>query len=254
MESWIAQMTKRCWRNCVYATRVEGRWHRVTMRKFPAVGVCFNSVEAPGTMREVYIERVCANFRPRSWPRGQRSRPRESSNDEIRYIPLTHGLYAIVDAEDYEELSQYKWAAHFNQRSNIIYAARSDYVVENGKRRRRTVLMHRQIMKPPEGMVVDHINHFGLNNRRCNLRNCTQAQNMQNCRPRKDGKSRFIGVFPNRGKWQAAITCKGERFHVGLFRDEVEAARARDKKAIELFGEFARLNFPPEATSDGPTG
>jgi hypothetical protein len=214
------------------------------MRRFPGLRLCFNSVEAPGRMHEVRVDGVCANFRPRRWSRGQRSRPRASTRDEIRYIPLTHGLYAIVDAEDYEKLSKYKWAALFSQRGRLIYAARSVQTRENGKRKRRTILMHREIMNPPEGMVVDHINHFGLNNRRCNLRNCTQAQNTHNCRPRTDGKSRFIGVFPNRGKWQAAITCRGDTHYLGLFDDQVEAAKARDRKAIELFGEFARLNFP----------
>jgi len=237
-------MMKRCCRNCVYATQAEGHWHRVMMRRFPGLRLCFNGVETPGKMQEVRIDGVCENFRVRQWPKGKRCQPPKPPNDEIRYIPLTHGLYATVDAQDYERLSQYKWAAHFNQRSNIIYAARSSYYYENGRRRRRTILMHREIMNPPEGMVIDHINSNGLNNRRCNMRTCTQAQNIQNCRPRTDGKSRFIGVFPHQDKWKATIACNGERFYLGTFDDEVEAARARDRKAVELFGKFARLNFP----------
>jgi hypothetical protein len=77
---------------------------------------------------------------------------------------------------------------------------------------------------------------------------------VQAARPRTDGKSRFVGVFPNRDRWQAAITCKGKKFHVGFFDDEVEAARARDRKAIELFGQFARLNFPEESGPDRTDG
>ena len=238
-------MLTKCCKNCVYATQAEGHWHRVMMGRFPGLRLCFNSVAAPGRMCEVRVDGVCENFRPRRWARGQRSRPRESTNEEVRYVPLTHGLYAIVDAEDYEKVSRYKWAALFSQRGDLIYAVRTDDTIENGKRRRRTILMHREIMDPPEGMVVDHINHFGLNNRRCNLRTCTQAQNIQNCRPRTDGKSRFIGVFPFHDKWRATIVCKGKRYYLGLFDDEVEAAKARDRKALELFGEFARLNFPP---------
>jgi hypothetical protein len=236
---------KRSCLNCVYATQAEGHWHRVMMRRFPGLRLCFNSVEQPGRMCEVRVDGVCGNYRPRRWPRGRRSQPRESIDEDVRYIPLTHGLYAIVDAGDYEKLSRYKWAALFSQRGNLIYAVRTDDTVENGRRRRRTILMHREIMNPPEGMVVDHINHFGLNNRRSNLRNCTPAQNTQNCRPRTDGKSRFIGVFPNRGKWRAAITYQGDKHYLGLFDDEIEAAKARDRKAIELCGPFAQLNFPP---------
>ena len=54
-------------------------------------------------------------------------------------------------------------------------------------------------------------------------------------------------MFPRGNKWQAAIQHDGEPFYLGLFDDEVEAARARDRKAIELAGEFAYLNFPQEA-------
>ena len=239
-------MNERCCQNCVYATGPQGRWHRVMMGRFPGLRVCFNHPETPGQMQEVRVDGLCKNYRARSWPRGRRERPPKPRNDDIRYIPLTHGLYATVDAQDYHWLSKYKWAALFNPRSNIIYAARSVAYDENGKRRRRTILMHREIMKPPKGMVIDHINSNGINNRRRNLRTCTPAQNVQNARPRTHGKSRFIGVFPNRGKWQAAITVNKEKFYLGLFEDEVEAAKARDRKAIELCGQFARLNFPDE--------
>lgn len=237
-------MAKRCCANCVYATQAEGHWHRVMMRRFPGLRLCFNSVENPGRMHEVRVDGCCENFRAQQWPKGRRDRPPKPRDDSIRYIPLTHGYYAIVDAEDYEKLSQYKWAALFNSQGNIIYAARSAFREENGKRKRCTILMHREIMNPPDGMVIDHINGNGLNNRRCNMRTCTQAQNICNCRPRTDGKSQFIGVYPHKDRWRAKITCKGQTHFLGTFDDEVKAARARDGKAIELFGEFARLNFP----------
>lgn len=167
-------MIKRCCQNCVYATQAEGHWHRVMMGRFPGLRLCFNGVETPGRMQEIRIDGVCENFRARHWPKGKRCRPPKPPNDAIRYIPLTHGLYAIVDAEDYEWLSQHK------------------------------------------------------------------------CHARKDGKSRFIGVVPHKDKWLARVSSKGRRHHVGTFADEVEAARARDRKAVELFGRFARLNFPEE--------
>ncbi|MDI9433494.1 MAG: hypothetical protein QM570_17405 [Planctomycetota bacterium] len=86
----------------------------------------------------------------------------------------------------------------------------------------------------------------GLDNRRCNLRICTQLQNSQNSRRRRPGKSRFRGVFPRGDKWQAAVQHNGKPMYLGLFDEEVEAARARDRKAFELAGEFAVLNFPDE--------
>jgi len=214
------------------------------MGRFPGLRLCFNGVDTPGRMQEVRVDSVCGNFRVRHRPAGQRVRPPKPPNEEIRYIPLTHGLYATVDTQDYERLSKHKWYAHSLKGSDIIYAARASYYREDGRLRRRTVMMHREIMKPPEGMVIDHLNSNGLNNRRANLRTCTQAQNAQAARPRTGTKSRFIGVFPRGNRWWEAIKYQRERFYLGTFDDEVEAAKARDRKAVELFGPFARLNFP----------
>ncbi len=247
-------MNERCCGNCVYASRAEGRWHRVMMGKFPGLRLCFNGFETPGQMQEVYVGSVCENFRRRHWPAGRRDRPPKPPNDEIRYIPLTHGLYATVDAQDYEELSQHKWHAHFQKGTDLVYAVRCSRYYQDGKRQQRTILTHREIMKPPDGMVIDHINSTGINNRRCNLRTCTPAENLRAARPRAGTRSRFIGVFPRGNRWWAAVTYQREQFYLGTFDDEAEAARARDRKAVELFGEFARLNFPRGAGPDAPAG
>jgi len=77
------------------------------------------------------------------------------------------------------------------------------------------------------------------------MRNCTRLQNLQN-RYWKAGRSRYRGVSPHGDKWIALVGYKGETIYVGLFDDEVEAAKARDRKAYELAGEFAWLNFPDE--------
>ena len=106
--------------------------------------------------------------------------------------------------------------------------------------------MHRMIMRPRKGYLVDHIDHNGLNNRRCNLRVCTPQQHQANRGP-CGGTSRFAGVFLNRSnKWQAGIQWCGEYHYLGVFDDEVEAAKARDRKAYELNGEYAYLNFPED--------
>ncbi len=115
--------------------------------------------------------------------------------------------------------------------------------------------MYRLIMNAPKGMVVDHYDGNGLNNCRANLRICTRQQNAYNSR-RSGGTSQFKGVHFEKatGKWRATITLKGEHFDLGLYDDEVEAARAYDRKAIELFGEFAYLNFPEEHGRDAHPG
>ncbi len=113
--------------------------------------------------------------------------------------------------------------------------------------------MHRQIMNAPAGLVVDHIDGNGLNNRKSNLRVCTQGQNSLNSRPRRNCSSRYKGVsFYKRDKiWQAQIFYNFRTINIGRFDDEVEAALAYDRKAEELFGEFAYLNFRKNTDGHG---
>ena len=107
--------------------------------------------------------------------------------------------------------------------------------------------VHRKILGlfPNDGLEVDHINHNGLDNRRCNLRVCTRQQNQMNKRAMK-GSSKFKGVFwhSHAKKWGACITLQGRNKYIGVFISEIDAARAYDRYAAEHFGEFAYLNFP----------
>jgi len=151
-------------------------------------------------------------------------------------IPLTQGKFAIVDAEDYDRLNQDKWYA--GKCKNTYYAGR----VEGGK----TIKMHREIMHAPKGVLVDHINHNGLDNRKSNLRLCTHAQNCYNQQACATGTSKYKGVswHKSNSKWSARIRCDRKFYNLGEFDNQMEAAMAYDDKAVELFGEFAYLNFP----------
>jgi len=153
-------------------------------------------------------------------------------------IPLTQGQFAIVDPEDYEHLTQHKWYAH--QDGKKYYAYRT---IPFTKKR---IAMHRQIMHAPKGLIVDHIDGDSLNNRKSNLRPCTRAQNGYNRRPSHKSRSGYKGVYwhKHHGKWHVRITKYGKTFYLGSFSDPIEAARTYDRKAEELFGEFAYLNFP----------
>ncbi|GAG04996.1 unnamed protein product [marine sediment metagenome] len=158
------------------------------------------------------------------------------NGEDFRLIPLTQGKFAIVDAEDYDWLAQHKWCAARSRET--FYAHRG-----NGG---TTVSMHRVIMRTPKGMMCDHRNHNGLDNRKSNLRLCTSAQNQYNKRPKKGCTSRYKGVVLRSDckRWRAKIGFKSKRIHIGDFDNQMEAAMAYDDKAIELFGEFAWLNFP----------
>ena len=101
------------------------------------------------------------------------------------------------------------------------------------------------IMQPRRGGVVDHIDGDGLHNCRCNLRVCTRRQNQVNRKP-CGGASEFVGVYPYRDKWRAEINYRGKHLYIGLCADEVEAPKARQRKAYELHSEYAYLNLPED--------
>jgi len=202
--------------------------------------ICNNKKGSQGKFFVVALEATCRNFRRKTTI----SRPRKPplpDTDGARYIPLTQGKFAIVDADDYERLAKYKW--HCRRAKNHFYAFRADGP--------NIIAMHREITGAPKGLVVDHINRNSLNNRKTNLRTCTQAQNLYNKRPRANKMySRYKGLTREKrtNKWSVRICKSGKSIHLGYFTDEIQAALTYDRKAKELFGEFAYLNFPESTT------
>jgi hypothetical protein len=195
--------------------------------------LCLNHAETPGEAREVHPCECCRNFEAQREPNRATEPP---PGPEVKDIPLGDHRYAIVDAADFDWLNQYTWRL-LGGEGGLGYA----YRYEHGKK----VFMHREIMQTPPGKVVDHKNHNPIDNRRSNLRNCTRQQNRCNQRPR-GSKSGFVGVYPHGERWLANIWSCGKTVYREVFDDKVEAAKARDRQAYELFGAFAYLNFPDE--------
>lgn len=153
----------------------------------------------------------------------------------MKKIILTKGKVSLVDDEDYDKVMGYNWNAHPEKHR---WYATGHY---NGKLRR----MHRVIMgvTDPE-IIVDHIDGDGLNNQKSNLRLATNSQNISNQRPRENFTSKYKGVHWDKftGKWRVQVQSKEKIIRVGRFDDEIDAALAYNNAAIELQGEFARLN------------
>lgn len=168
----------------------------------------------------------------------------------MREIPLTHGLVALVDDDDFEWLSRHKWHAHRGGKGDGygFYAYRTVHLgVGMARPKSLRIAMHGVLMGGDRpGFEVDHINLNGLDNRRANLRWATRSQQRANQGPRIDGSSGFKGVSFHRKarKWTAQVQSGGKYYYLGLHATPEDAARAYDRAALELFGEFARINFP----------
>lgn len=169
---------------------------------------------------------------------------RSSPDCGAREIPLTRGFVAVVDEDDYERFARYKWMALViprPDREDLVYAVR-----EAGPRTARTsILMHRSVLGAAADTVVDHVNGNGLDNRRVNLRLASKSLNAANAnkpRRRRASTSKFKGVYfdSSRRRWSVRV----QRRFVGRYLSEEEAARAYDRVARDVFGDFARLNFP----------
>jgi hypothetical protein len=159
----------------------------------------------------------------------------------MKRIELNHGMFTVVDDEDFEWLNQWKWTS--------VKPDRVRYVVRSLRKKGggfTTVRMHRAIMKATRLFMVDHKNSNGLDNRRCNLRACTASENAQNRRLNTNSSSGYKGVSWHKGhrKWQVSIGDNGKSSFLGVFFCIIKAAKAYDKAAKRRFGQFARLNFP----------
>lgn len=166
-----------------------------------------------------------------------RTSPLPPSIPGAKWIPLTKGLFALVDDADYELVNAYNWNVTAKSRSGNLYVER--------RAGGRLLSLHRWLMNAPKGTQVDHINGNGLDCRRANMRVCSVKENHWNVRKQNRAtSSRFKGVTwdKNRNLWMAKIKHNGKHKYLGRFSEQELAARAYNRAAEELFGAFALPN------------
>lgn len=166
----------------------------------------------------------------------------------MKEIPLTKGQVAKVCDCHYHLVKDYKWCALWNPCTKSYYAQRATTIVERFMGAPSTAQMHRIINNTPKGVKTDHADHDTLNNQCSNLRDATTSQNAMNRKNKGYNSTGFKGVsFKKRSnKWEASVQINHVRKYVGTFDTPELAARAYDRKALDLHGEFAVLNFPRE--------
>lgn len=161
-----------------------------------------------------------------------------------RLVSLTRGFETLVDESDYYRVLQHVWCV--NVQPIKRYAYRN---VTIGSRR-QSVYLHRWLLAAPRGVLVDHRNGNGLDNRSANIRMTDVSTNNRNrnyC-----GASGYRGVSNNNGNWRARISgAGGARITLGTFKTPIEAAKAYDRAAIRLFGPDTPLNFKEEDVETG---
>ena len=155
----------------------------------------------------------------------------------MKEIKLTQNKVVMVDDEDFEWLNQWKW--HVQKDKNRWYAVRNDKMAN--------VRMHRLILDLKsfkyDKRIIDHKDNNGLNNQRHNLRICNNSQNQMNRNLTSSSGYKGVSWHKLNNKWTAQVRFNKKNYHLGYFNDKREAALAYDKKATELFGEFAKTNF-----------
>jgi hypothetical protein len=169
----------------------------------------------------------------------------------MRQIDCGHGCFALVDDEDFERLSQFKWYARLHNAKRGPKAHRRAVRLERIGGKTVQTYLHHEILPKREGFVVDHINGNPLDNRRENLRYATHGQNLSNQAGHRNRTSPYKGIRKRRRRWFATITAAGRSIWTSGFTTPEEAARAYDELALTHHGEFARLNFPKQASFAG---
>lgn len=150
-------------------------------------------------------------------------------------IALSSGDLLLFDEVDRAFVERYRWYA---DRGHSTLYAKTNVLGENG--RRTTAYLHRLLLSAPKGLVVDHINHNGLDNRRGNLRLGTQGQNLANLQSlaRNTSGARGVAWDKSINRWRARINIGGRQHFLGTYKEFDEAREAYNRAAIAAWGKW----------------
>jgi len=154
----------------------------------------------------------------------------------MKQVQLSPIGCALVDDEDYELVSKYNW--HLTPDGYAITIVSTINILF------KRISMHRLILNAPKGLLVDHINHNRLDNRRCNIRLCTRSQNNWNMQRSAHKQYKGVDFQTRHGTYRVAVSVKDISIHIGTYKTSIEAAEAYDRAALYYFKEFACLNSP----------
>ena len=161
----------------------------------------------------------------------------------MKEIKLNNSNFtALIDDEDYEKVSKYKWSKLEPKNGNTIYVI--------GFINKKVTSLHIFLLGKKEGKEIDHKDRNGLNNQRYNLRFLTQSENSRNIGIRPNNTSGYIGVswIKKEKKYKTTIMYNGKTIHLGYYNCKIKAARVYDSVCKYHFKGIAQLNFPSDSS------
>lgn len=158
----------------------------------------------------------------------------------MKEIQLTRGKVALVDDEDFHRFNKFKWNAsnHSRNGNNLSYAQRS-IIGKDGKK--YNIYLHRIILRPYNGLVIDHINGNSLDNRKCNLRECKTGENSMNMKKPATNTSGYKGVSWDKrsNKWSVKISLNNKTINIGTYKDIKDANDAYINASKKYHGKYS---------------